>query len=183
MFKKFLAEEQVSATTQVKSSVARGIKAKLVEQMPNVEPLLDTLMPKKTPLHEVKCKDHVKLYAVNGELLFFQQRDGPFYPHLKLLHKYPNLLSVQKVDKGAIRFVLSGANIMCPGLTSPGGKLTEAAERTPVGIFCEGKEHAVCVGITTMSTADIASKNKGIGIEVIHFLNDGLWCMDPRKIF
>ena len=79
------------------------------------QPLLDTLMPKKTPLHEVKCKDHVKLYAVNGELLFFQQRDGPFYPHLKLLHKYPNLLSVQKVDKGAIRFVLSGANIMCPG--------------------------------------------------------------------
>ena len=69
------------------------------------------------------------------------------------------------------------------GLTSPGGKLTEAAERTPVGIFCEGKEHAVCVGITTMSTADIASKNKGIGIEVIHFLNDGLWCMDPSKIF
>ena len=34
---RFLAEEQVSATTQVKSSVARGIKAKLVEQMPNVE--------------------------------------------------------------------------------------------------------------------------------------------------
>lgn len=84
--------------------------------------------------------------------------------------------------KGAIRFVLSGANIMCPGLTSPGGKLSDAEERTPVGIFCEGKKHAVCVGITKMSTADIASKNKGIGIEVIHFLNDGLWCMDPSKI-
>ena len=73
--------------------------------------------------------------------------------------------------------------LLVVGLTSPGGKLTDAAERTPVGIFCEGKEHAVCVGITTMSTDDIASKNKGIGVEVIHFLNDGLWCMDPSKIF
>ena len=30
-----------------------------------------------------------------------------------------------QVDKGAIRFVLSGANIMCPGLTSPGGQMTD----------------------------------------------------------
>lgn len=28
-----------------------------------------------------------------------------------------------KVDKGAIRFILSGANIMCPGLTSKGAKM------------------------------------------------------------
>jgi len=30
-----------------------------------------------------------------------------------------------QVDRGAIRFVLAGANIMCPGLTSPGGFLDE----------------------------------------------------------
>ena len=36
--------------------------------------------------------------------------------------------SVQ-VDKGAIKFVLSGANIMCRGLTSPGGKLPEGLEK------------------------------------------------------
>jgi len=30
-----------------------------------------------------------------------------------------------QVDRGAIRFVLAGANIMCPGLTSPGGVLDE----------------------------------------------------------
>lgn len=30
--------------------------------------------------------------------------------------------SQQQVDKGAIRFVLSGANIMCPGLTHPNAK-------------------------------------------------------------
>ena len=28
-----------------------------------------------------------------------------------------------QVDKGAIRFILSGANIMCPGLTSAGARM------------------------------------------------------------
>jgi predicted RNA-binding protein (TIGR00451 family) len=28
-----------------------------------------------------------------------------------------------RTDKGAIKFVLSGANIMCPGLTSPGATI------------------------------------------------------------
>ena len=38
-----------------------------------------------------------------------------------------------QVDRGAIKFVLSGANIMCPGLTSPGGLMDdEVDEETPV---------------------------------------------------
>jgi hypothetical protein len=36
------------------------------------------------------------------------------------------------LPQGAIRFVLSGANIMCPGLTSPGGNLSDAPEHAPV---------------------------------------------------
>ena len=30
-----------------------------------------------------------------------------------------------QVDRGAIRFVLKGANIMCPGLTSPGAYMED----------------------------------------------------------
>lgn len=38
-----------------------------------------------------------------------------------------------QVDRGAIKYVLAGANIMCPGLTSPGGALDDGvAEETPV---------------------------------------------------
>ena len=35
----------------------------------------------------------------------------------------PNLLPRLQVDKGAIKFILSGANIMAPGLTSPGARM------------------------------------------------------------
>lgn len=44
----------------------------------------------------------------------------------------PFILPHQQVDKGAIKFVLSGANIMCPGLTSPGAKLFPADADTVV---------------------------------------------------
>jgi hypothetical protein len=37
----------------------------------------------------------------------------------------PDIMKKLQVDRGAIRFVLAGANIMCPGLTSPGGVLDE----------------------------------------------------------
>jgi len=35
----------------------------------------------------------------------------------------PNMLPKLQVDKGAIKFILSGANIMAPGLTSPGARM------------------------------------------------------------
>lgn len=52
------------------------------------------------------------------------------------MHLDPYILPWQQVDKGAIKFVLSGANIMCPGLTSPGAKMTPAPKGTVVVSFC-----------------------------------------------
>lgn len=42
---------------------------------------------------------------------------------LTLIFSDPNLLPKLQVDKGAIKFILSGANIMAPGLTSPGARM------------------------------------------------------------
>lgn len=38
------------------------------------------------------------------------------------------MMKTVRVDKGAIKFVLGGANIMCPGLTSAGGDISEELE-------------------------------------------------------
>ncbi|XP_075851687.1 malignant T-cell-amplified sequence 1-like [Microcebus murinus] len=177
MFKKFDEKENVSNCIQLKTSVIKGIKNQLIEQFPGIEPWLHQIMPKKDIVKIVRCHEHIEILTVNGELLFFRQREGPFYPTLRLLHKYPFILPHQQVDKGAIKFVLSGANIMCPGLTSPGAKLDPAAVDTIVAAMAEGTQHALCVGVMKMSAEDIEKINKGIGIENIHYLNDGLWHM------
>jgi len=53
----------------------------------------------------------------------------------------PFILPHMQVDKGAIRFVLSGANIMCPGLTSPGAKMTKLEADKIVVSFCNGEQY------------------------------------------
>ncbi|KAM7043065.1 malignant T-cell-amplified sequence 1 isoform 1-T1 [Acridotheres tristis] len=178
---RFDEKENVSNCIQLKTSVIKGIKNQLIDQFPVIEPWLNQIMPKKDPVKIVRCHEHIEILTVNGELLFFRQREGIFYPTLRLLHKYPFILPHQQVDKGAIKFVLSGANIMCPGLTSPGAKLYPAAVDTVVAIMAEGKQHALCVGVMKMSAEDIEKVNKGIGIENIHYLNDGLWHMKTYK--
>jgi len=175
MFKKFEAKD-VGNTNQMKSSVQRGIRSKLIERYPKIEEHMEVIMPKKAVVKLIKCHDHIELIEVDNEILFFQQRDDGPYPTLKLLHKYPHILPHQQVDKGAIKFVLSGANIMCPGLTSPGASLNpEPEEGDAVAVMAEGKNHAVAIGKMKMTPAKIKEVNKGIGIDTVHYLRDGLW--------
>eukprot|EP00543_Licmophora_paradoxa_P004491 CAMPEP_0202446088 /NCGR_PEP_ID=MMETSP1360-20130828/4722_1 /ASSEMBLY_ACC=CAM_ASM_000848 /TAXON_ID=515479 /ORGANISM="Licmophora paradoxa, Strain CCMP2313" /LENGTH=202 /DNA_ID=CAMNT_0049062517 /DNA_START=56 /DNA_END=664 /DNA_ORIENTATION=+ len=196
MFRKFDPSSDVSTSTQVKASVQRAIKSQILNANPELtDEILDELLPKKPPLVQYKVGPHLMLYCryeesdqegVSGSEIpvFFQERDGPILPALKFIHQYPSLqfTSVQ-VDKGAIPFLLGGANCMCPGLTkSPGSRMAEDTEEGPglnkgdaVIVYAEGKEHAIAVGVMTMSSADVRKENKGIGIEIAHFLGDGLF--------
>jgi len=97
----------------------------------------------------------------DNEPVFFQSRDGPILPTLRLVHQYPELVfNKVTVDQGAIPFILGGANIMCPGLTNPGGEMPADEDDKPglkkdagVVIYAEGKEHALAVGIMQLSSA------------------------------
>jgi len=123
------------------------------------------------------------------EPVFFQHRDGPILPTLKFVHRHPAVeFTKVRVDGGAIPYLLGGANIMCPGLTNPGGEMpadVDGEDGRPglrkgdgVIIYAEGKELALAVGFMTMSSRDIRKKNRGNGVEVSHFLGDGLWGTD-----
>jgi len=144
--------------------------------------VIDEIIPKKSQLFIAKCQNHLNLVVVQQMVIFFNERDGPYYPTLRLLHKYPDILPKMQVDRGAIRFVMSGAHIMCPGLTSAGGKMVDVPAETIVTITAEGKQHALAVGLTKLSTEEIRSVNKGIAIDNIHYLNDGLWTFTPTSL-
>jgi len=203
MFKKFDPSNDVSTSTQVKASVQRALKSQIIQAHPKItDEMLDELIPKKVPLVQYKVGPHLMLYcrklekensSASDEPVLFQQRDGPCLPTLKLVHHYPALPFKQvTVDKGAIPFLLGGANVMCPGLTNPGGEMPPDGETQDVQgfdvpgvekgdgvvIFAQGKEHAIACGVMTMSSEEIRRKNKGIGIEISHYLGDGLYQTD-----
>jgi PUA domain protein len=146
--------------------------------------------------------------ASTGELLFFNSFDGQWIPSLRLIHKCiesirnyrfysykldPDIMTRYQVDKGAIKFVLNGADIMCPGLTSTGAKMdVDLPAGSLVVITAEGKEHAMSIGTLKISTEEMyvfdiissnndlfhnlrRSINKGIAIETLHYLNDNFW--------
>eukprot|EP01094_Clydonella_sp_ATCC50884_P006658 TRINITY_DN15870_c0_g1_i1.p1 TRINITY_DN15870_c0_g1~~TRINITY_DN15870_c0_g1_i1.p1 ORF type:complete len:192 (+),score=56.04 TRINITY_DN15870_c0_g1_i1:32-577(+) len=179
MFKKF-TPDSMSGQSRVKASVARAIRSQLVEQYPMMEGVFEELIPKKAPVMVAKCQHHVSLVVCGGEVLFFQERNGPFFPTLRLLHQYPQMLPTVQVDKGAIKHIFKGANIMCPGLTSPGARMETPLEaETIVAVHAEGKELPLCIGMTKMSTDEIKKVNAGIGVELCHYLGDGLWKLHP----
>ncbi|WPG99741.1 Hypothetical protein R9X50_00256000 [Acrodontium crateriforme] len=189
MFKKDFSP---GAKSKVKSSAQRGIRAKVIEQYPLLEPHIDDILPKKEQLDLVKIPDRVSLYCLGSTPLFWQHMDDPIIPHLTLVHKYPWCFTRIRIDRGAIRFVLSGATLMVPGLTSPGGRLpgdADAGEEYGNGgkdveagevvvVDAEGKEHACLIGVLKMGTKEMREKKKGVGIENGHYVGDGLWKLD-----
>ncbi|THX13721.1 hypothetical protein D6D13_03600 [Aureobasidium pullulans] len=190
MFKKDLTP---GAKSKVKSSAQRAIRAKAIETYPRLEPYMDEIMPKKEQIDLVKVPDRVSLYVLGSTPLFWQHMDDPLIPHLYLVHKYPQCFDRIRIDRGAIRFVLSGAALMVPGLTSSGGRLPDPSVKEDdkeandgyggkelqagdiVVVEAEGKENACLVGVLKMSTKDMKEKKKGVGLENGHYLGDGLW--------
>ncbi|MCJ1459627.1 translation machinery-associated protein 20 [Mycoblastus sanguinarius] len=194
MFKKDIS---AGAKSKVKSSVQRAIRTKIVETYPLLAPHIDELIPKKSQLDLLKlygrlypkslCKtnnaspDRVSLYALDNNPLFWQHMDDPIVPHLRVVHAFPQCFSRIGIDRGAIRFVLSGATLMAPGLTSAGGRLPEVDVQLKEGeiavIEAEGKEEACLVGQLRMGTEEIKEKKKGVVVDSGHYLGDGLWKM------
>lgn len=128
-----------------------------------------------------KAQNHMLLLlSSSGEVLFFQQRDSAWFPSLRLIHQYPDLCSVWQVDKGAIRHILGGANVFCGGLVSEGGKMdVDLKPGQPVVLMAEGKENACAVGMVKMTPDDARANPRGVAVDNIHYLNDGLW-IEPR---
>lgn len=176
MFRKFTRED-IHTRSNVKSSIQRNLKAKLIAQYPKLEEVIDEIIPKKAQIELYKCEGKIHLYLVNGEVLFFQNFDE-LIPSLRFVNKFPEAFPTVQVDRGAIKFVLAGSNIMCPGLTSPGAKLPEAPgyeKDTIVVVNAENKGAAMAIGKLIMSTEEIKEVNKGPGVEMIHHLGDPLW--------
>ncbi|XP_952736.1 LOW QUALITY PROTEIN: cell cycle regulator protein, putative [Theileria annulata] len=184
MVKKFSPDDIISQNL-IKTSVQRNIKLNIVKDYPLLKDTIDVIFPKKIQLYLAKCQEHVNLLMVGGEIMFIQHRDGPWIPSLRLVHKYPDILPKMQVDSGAIKFVLRGSNIMCPGLTSEGGKMDDVEADTQV--TASGRHNACAIGLTTMSTKEIAlnflslEKNKDVCIHTLHYLNDGYWQFNADK--
>jgi PUA domain protein len=180
MFKTFKPEEHLGNQQLAKSSVARGIRASIVEVYPRLGDVIDNILV--NPLMLIKGKGDFAFFTflvANNEIVFLQSsgKDSPWLPTLRVLHQYPSMMHKMQVDTGAIKFVLRGAHVMSPGLLEAKGGAVEKnlPVGTPVQITADKCDHACGVGILSVESNDIGPDATGQAVESVHCLGDGLW--------
>ena len=71
---------------------------------------------------------------------------------------------------------------MAPGLLKPESSMDECEADEIVAIYGSGKQHAIAIGVTKMSTADIREQGTGVAIEMLHFCGDGIWALGNEEL-
>ena len=106
---------------------------------------------------------------VNGEFIAIEY-GGLYYLSVYGIMKFKPKRGKVIVDRGAVNFILNGADVMKPGIV-------EADDRIKKGDFCyvvvEEKEIPLAVGIALVNGSDM--KGRGKAVKNIHHIKDKLW--------
>jgi len=128
-------------------------------------PFAANLMTKKSSVVQEN-----NLLFVDKKLVCIE-KDGQWFPSLKILLKQSSLLPYLTVDKGAIKFVVNGADIMRPGVTAA----QDFKEGDFVCVVDEGYAKPLAVGQALFSSNELLAKTTGKVVKTLHFIGDEFW--------
>ncbi len=132
-------------------------KKQLIEKLP-----IGYLVDKKD---ELKEKNNV-LYKGDEKLLIIDN-SGNYLPHLKSIpeDKYKAVY----VDRGAIPFIIKGADLMRPGI-----QIIEKGFEKDEIIMIKDEEHKklLALGFAMFNSQELESIEKGKVVKVFHYFND-----------
>lgn len=129
----------------------------------------EKIIDKKTSVAEDKG-----ILLVKGKPYFFEL-DGQWYPTLHLLMENSALLPKIVVDKGAIRFVVNGADIMRPGIVTADEWTVDEKNYQVVVIVDETVGKPIAVGTCELSSAELLSRDSGKLVKNLHRIGDDIW--------
>jgi PUA domain protein len=124
---------------------------------------------------EVSKKDVVEL--MDDKVVFINKKPSFFYhegkliPTLKLLQEH-ELLKKVVVDMGAVKFIVSGADVMRPGIREIDGEIKKD-DAVVVVDMNNRKPLAVCVAM--YDSEKMREMSSGKVLKNIHYVGDELW--------
>ncbi|MFH1439083.1 MAG: PUA domain-containing protein [Candidatus Woesearchaeota archaeon] len=118
--------------------------------------------------------------VVNGTIRFFYKANR-IIPTLKFIISLGDVFSDKfrsanlktiTVDKGAIKFVVNGADIMRPGIT----KIDDGIDNDDFVIIID-EEHRkpLAIGISLLDSEELKAAKEGKVIKNIHYVGDDVW--------
>ncbi|MGP8329974.1 MAG: PUA domain-containing protein [Methanosarcinaceae archaeon] len=133
----------------------------------------DNIKELKNSKFETANIDNFNVILINGKILLFSI-DGEYFPTVRGVLELELTKYVVIVDVGAVRFVVNGADIMCPGIVSADpdimkGDLVIIKEET------HGKPLAIG---RALISGEAMTADSGKAIKSLHYVGDKLWNID-----
>ncbi len=112
-----------------------------------------------------------RILIINNEVLGLIINDKPFLT-LKALIKYNPEKRYVTVDKGAVKFVCNGADIMAPGIVDADFSVKK---NDLVWIRDESHFKPLAVGVALMDAEGMVKEKSGKAVLSIHHVGDKIW--------
>lgn len=132
---------------------------------------VNQIFPKKARIELIQTDTGDILYAINNVLKLWKSKEG-YIPVLTLLLNKQLDLKKIVVDKGAIRFVTNGADVMRPGIT----KIDSAIKKGDIVVIVdENHDRALAIGKTLFDAKIMEDKSSGKVVKNLHTIQDDVW--------
>jgi PUA domain protein len=153
----------------IQKSQIKELKEDILKQYD--ENFLSQIFPKKAKIELIQTDAGDTLFAINDVLKLWKSKDG-YIPVLTLLLNKQISLKKVVVDRGAIKFVANGADIMRPGITKidPSIKKGDIIE-----VVDETHDRSLAVGKAMYDADEMKGKQSGKVIKNLHTIQDSVW--------
>ena len=157
-------KSRVQLRKNAKNKMLKDIISTFGEEMAELE--------NKT-LEKITLEEY-SLILVDGKPLLFEV-EGHLFPTVRGALEMGLQKRVVAVDKGAIRFVSNGADIMAPGVVEADSEIKEG---DLVIIVEETHRKPLAIGKALMEGPQMVEANSGKAIKSITYVGDKLWNME-----
>jgi len=154
---------KIKSRHHLKASESRSI-------LGTMSPLLeDQSVLKNASMERAETDDDIDLIFVNGKPLLMIVDGSPFFTVLGAIELSPSRRLVI-VDSGAVRFIVNGADVMCPGIVYADA---EIAEGDLVVVAEERHKKPLAIGRALLPGTKMNGEGKAV--KSIHHVGDVIW--------
>ena len=155
--------------TKSRVQLRKSAKNKMLKDL--VSTFGETIAGLEDNVLEKVTLDEYSLILVNGKPLLFEI-EGHLFPTVRGALEMKLQKRLVTVDKGAIRFVSNGADIMAPGVVEADSEIKEG---DLVIIVEETHRKPLAIGKALMGGSQMVEANSGKAIKSIIHVGDKLW--------
>ncbi len=124
---------------------------------------------------EIAFAGEHKILLIDGEVVIAMWDDIPFLA-LYGIKKYKPEKKYVTVDKGAVSFIVNGADVMSPGIID-----ADDGIRKGEMVWVRNEEDTpLAVGTALFDGGEMVKKSKGKAIKSMHHIGDALWVLSTN---